>query len=56
MIARDFLVIPISIVAYESSFSTNGRFLSPHRSRLHLDTLEALMCIQDWLWTDIEGN
>jgi len=56
MIVRDFLAIHISIVASESSFSTSGRFLTPHRSRLHLDTLEALMCVLDWLWTDIEGN
>jgi len=56
MIARDFLAIPISTVASESSFSTGGRFLTPHRSRLQPDTLEALMCVQDWLWTDIEGN
>jgi len=47
MIARDFLVIPILTVAYEFSFSTSGRFLTPHRSRLHLDTLKALMCVQD---------
>ncbi|KAL8554728.1 hypothetical protein ACS0TY_002790 [Phlomoides rotata] len=29
-----------------------GRFISPHRSRLHHDTLEALMCSQDWLWNE----
>ncbi|CAK8576914.1 unnamed protein product [Lathyrus sativus] len=47
MIARDFLAIPISTVASESSFSTSGRILTPHRSRLRSDTLEALMCVQD---------
>ncbi|KAL8484578.1 hypothetical protein ACS0TY_027037 [Phlomoides rotata] len=52
LIARDVLVIHISIVAYESTFSTGGRFISPRRSRLHHDTLEALMCSQDWLWTE----
>lgn len=56
MIARDFLAIPISTVASESSFSTGGRILTPHRSRLRPDTLEALMCVQDWLWTDVKGN
>jgi hypothetical protein len=56
MIARDFLAIPISTVASESSFSTSGRILTPHRSRLRSDTLEALMCVQDWLWTDVKGN
>jgi len=55
-IARDFLAIPISIVASESSFSTSGRILTPHRSKLRSDTLEALMCVQDWLWSDVKGN
>nr|KYP43119.1 Putative AC transposase [Cajanus cajan] len=56
MIARDFLAIPISTIASESSFSTGGWFLTPHRSRLRPDTLEALMCLQDWLWNEMEGN
>jgi len=56
MIARDFLIILIITVAFEYSFSTSGRFLTPHRSTLHLYTLEPLMCVQDWLWTDIKGN
>ena len=38
-IARDILAIPISIVTSESAFSTSGRFISPHRSRLHPKTL-----------------
>lgn len=56
MIARDFLAIPISTVASESSFSTGGRVLTPHRSKLRPDTLEALMCLQDWLWTEMKGK
>jgi len=56
MIARDILAILISTVAPESSFSIDGQFLTPHHGRLHLETLEALMCVQDWLWIDIEGN
>jgi len=56
MIARDFLAIHISTITFESSFSIGGRFLTSHRSRLHPYTLEALMCVQDWLWTHIEGN
>ncbi|KAH1190223.1 Zinc finger BED domain-containing protein RICESLEEPER 3 [Glycine max] len=49
-IARDVLAIPISIVAFESTFSIGGHILTPHRSRLHYTTLEALMCSKSWLW------
>ncbi|KAK2661316.1 hypothetical protein Ddye_007849 [Dipteronia dyeriana] len=54
-IARDVLAIPVSTVVYESAFSTDGRFVSHHRSRLHAKTIEALMCAQDWLWTQLNG-
>ncbi|KAK2661313.1 hypothetical protein Ddye_007846 [Dipteronia dyeriana] len=54
-ISRDILAIPVSTVAYESAFSTGGRFVSPHCSRLHVKTIEALMCAQDWLWTQLNG-
>ncbi|GJW01839.1 zinc finger BED domain-containing protein RICESLEEPER 2-like protein [Tanacetum coccineum] len=56
LIARDVLAIPLSTVASESAFSTSGRFVSPHRSRLHPKTLEALMCAQDWLWSQIKDR
>ncbi|KAF1895890.1 hypothetical protein Lal_00033953 [Lupinus albus] len=55
-IARDLLAIPISTVASESSFSTGGRILTPHRNRLRPDTVEALMCLQDWLRGDMKGS
>ncbi|KAG6538641.1 hypothetical protein ZIOFF_003765 [Zingiber officinale] len=42
--ARDILAIHVSTVASESAFSDSGRLVSPHRSRLHPDTLEALVC------------
>ncbi|KAL0015980.1 hypothetical protein SO802_003049 [Lithocarpus litseifolius] len=54
-IARDILDIPVSTVASESAFSTSGRLLSPHRSKLHAKTVEALMCAQNWLWAEIKG-
>ncbi|KMT12709.1 hypothetical protein BVRB_4g088070 isoform A [Beta vulgaris subsp. vulgaris] len=47
-IARDILAVPISTVACESSFSTSGRIIGPHRSRLLPETIEALMCLQSW--------
>ena len=46
-IARDILAIPAIIVVSESAFSTNGKLLSPHRSRLHPKTIEAMMCAQN---------
>ncbi|KAJ0491919.1 putative transcription factor/ chromatin remodeling BED-type(Zn) family [Helianthus annuus] len=55
-IARDVLAIPITTVASESSFSTSGRLVSPHRSRLHPSTLEALMCAQSWLLNEIRAT
>ncbi|KAK9986183.1 hypothetical protein SO802_031134 [Lithocarpus litseifolius] len=51
-IARDILAIPMSTVASESSISTSGRLLSPHCSKLHQKTVEALICVQNWLWAN----
>ncbi|KAK0600812.1 hypothetical protein LWI29_018651 [Acer saccharum] len=55
-IAKDILAIPVSTVASESAFSASGRFLSPHHRRLHPDTLEALMCAQNWIWAPFRGH
>ncbi|KAF7153348.1 hypothetical protein RHSIM_Rhsim01G0179600 [Rhododendron simsii] len=49
VIAQDVLVIPVSIVTSESSFSIGGRVITPNRNRLNPKTLEALMCTQSWL-------
>ncbi|KAJ3708862.1 hypothetical protein LUZ61_012567 [Rhynchospora tenuis] len=48
-LARDILAVPISTVASESTFSIAGRILSPIRSSLNDESLEALICAQDWL-------
>ncbi|CAN1247309.1 Putative AC9 transposase, partial [Linum grandiflorum] len=45
----DLLVIPITSVASESAFSSGGRLLDPHRSRLNSTTVEALMCTRSWI-------
>ena len=55
-IVRDIYAIPISAVASESAFSTSGRMVSKHRSRLHPHTLEALMCTQSWLGGEMKGT
>ncbi|KAJ1687728.1 hypothetical protein LUZ63_013619 [Rhynchospora breviuscula] len=48
-LARDVLAVPISTVASESAFSTSGRVLSPVRNSLSDESIEALLCTQDWL-------
>lgn len=55
-VARDILAIPITTVASESAFSTSGRILSDHRSRLTPKMLEALMCSQSWLRHTLKGK
>jgi len=49
-IARDLLVVPISTVPSKSAFSIGGKIVSPQHSRLHPTTVEALMCLQSWLF------
>jgi hypothetical protein len=56
LIARDILAIPITTVASKSAFSTSGRLLSDHRSRLTPKMLEALMCSQSWLRQTLQGK
>ncbi|KAE8710169.1 hypothetical protein F3Y22_tig00110327pilonHSYRG00116 [Hibiscus syriacus] len=55
-IAKDILSIHVSTVPSESAFSTGGRVIGPYRSRLLPETIEALMCAQNWLWADIKGS
>ena len=54
-IARDILAILVTTIASKSTFSTSERLLSSHHSRLHLKTIEAMMCAQNWLWSEING-
>ncbi|KAM3241697.1 hypothetical protein ACQJBY_054487 [Aegilops geniculata] len=51
-IAHDILPIPVTS---ESAFSTSGRLLGPHRSRLTPKMAEALMCMQAWSRVDMIG-
>jgi hypothetical protein len=55
-IARDVLAIPVTSVASESAFSTSGRIISPHHSRLAPSMIEALMCMQAWSHNDMLGK
>lgn len=54
--ARDFLAIPLSIVASESAFSCGGRILGDTRSSFNPDMLQALVCAKDWLFIPKEGH
>lgn len=55
-LARDILPIPITYVASECAFSTSGRVLNVHRSRLTPNVVEALMCMQAWSRADLLGG
>ena len=47
--------IPITIVAFESSFSTGKKILTLYRSRLLPENVEATLCTKSWLY-GFEGN
>jgi hypothetical protein len=48
-IVRNIFAILVTTIASESAFSTSGRVLSEHRSRLTSHMLEALICSQNWI-------
>jgi hypothetical protein len=50
--ARTALMIPATSVASESAFLASGQVLDDFRMSLNPDTLEALICTQDWLNAD----
>jgi len=56
MTGRDILAISISTVAFECGFSVGSRVISPPRSSLHAKTVEALMCLQNWMIGQTKGN
>ena len=47
--------IPITTVASESSSSTGKKILTPYRSRLLPENVEATLCTKSWLY-GFEGN
>lgn len=55
-IASDLMAIPVTSVASESVFSTGGRIISPHRSRLAPKVVEALMSMQAWSRAEMLGD
>ena len=53
---KDILAISMTTIASESAFSTGGRVLTLHQSRLHPMTLKVLRCTQHWLWASSKGR
>ncbi|VVA31266.1 PREDICTED: zinc finger, partial [Prunus dulcis] len=51
-IAKDILAIQVSTVAYESCFSTGGRVIDAFRSSLTPRSVDALICMKNWLKRD----
>ncbi|RAL40030.1 hypothetical protein DM860_008170 [Cuscuta australis] len=49
MLARQVLSVPVSTVAVEREFSASGNILTDYRSCLSAESLETLVCNQDWL-------
>ncbi|KAL0289540.1 UNVERIFIED_CONTAM: putative AC transposase [Sesamum radiatum] len=50
--ARDILVVLVSIVASEAAFSTGGCVLDAFRSSLSTKIVQAIICAQDWIRKD----
>ena len=48
LMARDILAIPISTVAFESTFSIGGRVLDCYQSALKPNIVQAIVCLKDW--------
>ncbi|KAK9674220.1 hypothetical protein RND81_12G219200 [Saponaria officinalis] len=56
MMALDILAVPMSTVTPELAFSTGGRVLDQYRSSLSSETVQALICTQDWLRAEVDGR
>jgi len=55
LMARDLLTIPVSAVASESAFSIGGKTITTTRSSLKPKTVQALICLRDWMPAMEEG-
>ncbi|XP_038682448.1 zinc finger BED domain-containing protein RICESLEEPER 1-like [Tripterygium wilfordii] len=55
MMARNILGVPMSKAPFECAFSTRGRVLDREWSSLSSTTVQALMCSQDWIRSELEG-
>ena len=46
--ARDDVLVPVSTVSSEATFSTVGRIIEERRSSLAPEMVEAITCLKDW--------
>lgn len=56
MMARNILGMPMSKASLEFVFNTGNKALEQYRSSLRSDTLQALMCAQDWMRDEFEDS
>jgi hAT family C-terminal dimerisation region len=54
-LTHNILAVPILTVASESTLSTTGRTLSPVRNSLNDESIESLICVQNWLRALVTG-
>ena len=52
-VAKDVLVVSVSIVATKSAFSTGRRIVDPFRSSLSPLMVQNLVCAQNWLHSTV---
>ena len=52
ILARDVLTIPVSTIASEAAFSTDGRMVCKNRCDLPPKVVEADICLRDWKFAD----
>jgi hypothetical protein len=48
IMAKDVLIVPVSTILSESTFSMTGGIIEERRRRLKPETVEWLTCIKDW--------
>ncbi|CAN1181092.1 Putative AC transposase [Linum perenne] len=53
-IPRDLIGFLVTSMDSESAFSTGGRLLDPHLSRLHYTTVESMMCRRSWVHDELK--
>lgn len=52
LLARDVLAMPVSTIASESAFSIGG-CIDPFRNSFNPETVEMLVCTQNWLQSNV---